>query len=354
MKTLDRYVARAIALHFGLALGGFVLIFSIISLMEELRSVGHGDYGLRQAVWFVSLRLPAEAFELFPGAALVGCVMGLGALAAHGELVAMHACGVSYARLAVAVLQTAAVAGIAMSVFAEFVAAPLARTAHVQRAIAVSGGTAMASATGLWTRSGSVYINIGSALPDGTLREVFLYEFDEERRLHRYTQAQTGHHDENGWRLEGVVETTLREDGVDVRRTDSEPWEGLPLPRGVQTMMLPAEDISIVDLTSMIDNLRRQSLLTHRYELAFWKRTTTPVIALIMMLIAMPMVLGSMEKHRQGRAVVVAALAGVGFQMLNQTFGTFALVYRLPPFVGAGAPGLAAMIVGLWWFRRLR
>ncbi len=354
MSTLDRYIARSILLHFSLALGGFVLIFSVIGVMEELRSVGHGSYGLGDAAWFVFLRLPAESFELFPGAALVGCVMGLGALASRGELVAMHACGVSYLRLAASVLQTAAIAGVAMIAFAELVAAPLARTAHVQRAIAISGGKALASTSGLWTRSDSTYVNVRSPLNDGTLRDVFLYEFDDDHHLSRYTRADAGVHTESGWQLEGVVETRLHEEGLEVRHYDILPWKGLPLPRGVQTMLLPAEDISIGDLRSTIATLQQQHLLTHRYELAFWKRITTPAVSLIMMLLAMPLVLASMAQKRHGRAVVIAALAGVAFQMLNQTFGTFALVYRLPPLLGATAPGIVALGTGLWWFRRLR
>ena len=354
MTTLDRYVARAIVLHFALALGGFVLIFSVIGLMEELQSVGHGSYGLGDAAWFVFMRLPAESYELFPGAALVGCVMGLGALAARGELVAMHACGLSYLRLCAGVLQTAVIAGVAMLAFAEIVAAPLARSAHVQRALAVSGGTALASANGLWTRSDSVFVNVRSPLNDGTLRDVFLYEYDADHRLSHYTHATTGLHTEDGWRLEDGVETELHEDGLEVHRFASRPWAGLPLPRGVQTMLLPAEDISIADLRETIATLQRQQLLTHRYELALWKRITTPAIALVMMLIATPLVLSSIGERRHGRAIIIAALAGVGFQMLNQTFGTFALVYRLPPLLGASAPGLAALVAGLWWFRRLR
>ena len=68
------------------------------------------------------------------------------------------------------------------------------------------------------------------------------------------------------------------------------------------------------------------------------------------------LVLGSIgdRQGRRGGAIVVAALAGVGFQMFNQTFGTFAVVYRVPPLLGAVAPGVLALLAGLWAFRRLR
>lgn len=355
MSTLDRYVARTILLHFALALGAFVAIFSVIALMEELRSVGHGSYDLADAARFVLLRLPTESFELFPGAALVGCVTGLGVLAGRGEIVAMHACGISYARLAGAALQSAALAGVAMLIFAEVVAAPLARSADVQRVNAISGGRTLASAAGLWTRSEASVINVRNPLADGTLRDVFVYEFDADNHLDRYVYAHSARHTVAGWRLDDVDETSIRDDGIDQRHVASEAWGGLSLPREVQTMLLPAEDLSLRELRSTIGSLRRQHLLAHRYEFAFWRRVTTPGVALVMMVIAMPLVLSSLTPRRRGgRATVVAALAGVGFQMFNQTFATFALVYELPPLFGATAPGLAALLVGVWWFRRLR
>ncbi len=354
MNTLDRYVGRVLLVNLALALGGFVVIFSVIGLMEELRSVGQGSYTLGEAAWFVFLRLPAESFELFPGAALVGCVMGFATLAARGELVAMQSSGISHTRIAASALQSAALAGVAMMLFAELVAAPLARSAHIQRTIAISGGHALSSATGLWTRSESSVVNVRNPLTDGTLRDVFLYEFDAANRLRSYTYARSAQYTGTGWSLSDVIETSISEDRIDQHHIASEPWNGLPQPRDVQSMLLPAEDMSVGELRSAIETLDRQHLLTHRYELAFWKRVTTPGIALVMMLIAIPLVLRSVPRRQHGRAVVLAALAGVGFQMFNQTFGTLALVYRLPPLFGSTAPGLAALLVCIWLFRGLR
>lgn len=354
MTTIDRYIGRALMANLALALGGFVLIFSVISLMEELRWVGEGTYTLGDATWFAMLRLPAESFELFPAAALVGCVMGLSRMAAQGELIAMQASGLSFFRIAVAAMQAAALAAAAMMLFGEIVAAPLARTAHVERTLAVSGGRALTSATGFWTRSESAFINVRNPHTDGSLDDVLLLEFDEANRLRRYARARSAHYSSEGWRLTDVVETTITAEGTEERRVASESWDRLPPPRAVQSMLLPAEDMSVAELWSTSDTLHHQGILSHRYDLAFWKRVTTPVVAIVMIAIAIPLVLESMPRRQHGRAVVLAALAGVGFQMVNQTFGTLAVVYRLPPLLGATAPGVVALLVGIWKFRRLR
>lgn len=354
MTTLDRYLGRTVAIHFALALGGFVSIFSVIALMEELRSVGDGRYDGWSALWFVTLRLPAEAYELFPGAALLGAVLALSALAARSELIAMHSCGLSFSRLAVAVVECGIVLGVVMLLLAELVAAPLARSAQLHRTALLSDGATLSATHGMWSRAGTTYVHVRAPLDGRTLGDVRLYEIDTTRSLSRYTHATNAQYTDAGWSLSGIREATFGEEGVTVVDIDERPWDGLPAPRGIQTLLLPAEDLALADLSTAIGGLRRERLLAHRYELAYWKRLTTPVIALLMMLLAVPLVAGTLGERGRARPIIAAVLIGVGFQMAHQTFGTFALVYRLPPLVGAGVPLFVALAAGLWSIRRLR
>lgn len=354
MTTLDRYIGRAVVLYFVLALGGFVSIFSIISLMEELRSVGEGRYDGWAAFLYVTLRLPAEAFELFPGAALLGAVLALSSLASRSELIAMHASGLSFHRLAAAVVEAGVLLGIVMLLLAEFVAAPLARSAQLQRTALISDGTTLSATHGMWSRAGTAFVHVRAPLDGSTLGDVVLYEVDDRNRLARVTRAEAAAHTDVGWNLTGVAESTFGDDGVSVVQVGEKVWNGLPEPRGIQTLLLPAEDLALSDLSTAIAGLRRERLLAHRYELAYGKRLTTPLIALMMMLLAVPLVAGSLGERGRARPIISAVLIGVGFQMAHQTFGTFALVYRLSPLFGAGAPLLVALAAGLWSLRRLR
>jgi lipopolysaccharide export system permease protein len=58
---------------------GVLLGFDLmVALVGELDELGQGDYGLGSAFAYVGLTAPRRAYELFPTAAMIGCVLGLG------------------------------------------------------------------------------------------------------------------------------------------------------------------------------------------------------------------------------------------------------------------------------------
>ena len=69
---------------------GFDAVFAFAA---ELNEIGEGDYGAVEALSYVGYTLPRRAYELFPNAAMIGCVLGLGALSASSELTALRAAG---------------------------------------------------------------------------------------------------------------------------------------------------------------------------------------------------------------------------------------------------------------------
>ena len=142
VTVLDRHLATAVVGMSLLALLALALIAGLTTVIDQLGDVGKGRFGIADAVRVALLTLPSAVYELFPMAVLLGSLLGLGALAANGELVAMRAAGWSVARMARAV----ALAGLAASVLvialgewvvppAERLAVALKARAHVNRII---------------------------------------------------------------------------------------------------------------------------------------------------------------------------------------------------------------------------
>ena len=95
MKILDRYLAASIITSTALVLGVLLAFFSLLQFVDALGDIGKGNYQLTDAVRYVLLSLPGQMVEVFPMAALLGTTLGLSALAADAELVAIRAAGVS-------------------------------------------------------------------------------------------------------------------------------------------------------------------------------------------------------------------------------------------------------------------
>ena len=352
MKTLDRYFIRRIVVDFLYALAALLAVFSVINLMEELENVGTGEYGLRQALWFVFLTLPNEAHKLSPSAALLGTVTALGGMAGHNELIAILAAGVSRRRLTRYVMQGAGCIVLAAIVLGEFVAAPVTKRAQSQRSTALSGGLALGTSTGVWARDGSRFVNARTLLPGGNLRDLYVFDFDEEKRIRTFSRAEKAHFAGDSWILENLVEDRFIGDEVETERVAVRVWDSQLVPRQLDFLVLRPEDLSLADLDRSIRSLRKRNESASRHQLAFWRRLGMPLITAVMVFVALPFVLTTLQRATIGKRLVIAALSGVGFQMFNQTFAGFALAYGLDPKLCAFLPAVLVCSLGVWGMAR--
>ena len=352
MKTLDRYIAGTVIVGFLLALAGLVAVFSVINFTQELKGARTDGYGVFRAAWFVLLTLPSEAYRLLPAAALLGAVNGLAGLAANSELVAMSACGMSRGRLIRSVLLAASLFVVGAGLLGEFVAAPLAQRARAQRSVLISGGRLLSTANGIWARDGSRFVNVRSPRFDGSLGDLYLYDVDEHRRLRSFAYAREASYTGGRWRLTDLVENEVSDRGVTTHKTAAADWETSLDPQQLRLLLLPPEDLSMPDLHRSIAAFRRRGENPARHQLAFWRRVMMPVVTGIMVLLAVPFVLTAPRGVALGQRVVAGALVGIGFQMLNQTFGGVGLAVGLEPWLTAMLPAAAVLAAGLWWMRR--
>jgi lipopolysaccharide export system permease protein len=352
MKTLDRYVGLAVASNFLFALAALLAVFSVINLTQELKDVRSGQYGVGQALLFVVMTLPTEAYKLFPAAALLGGVNGLGMLASRNELVAISAAGVSRARLTWSVMQAASCLMVAAVLLGEFVAAPLAQHARTQRSVVVSGGSVLTTVHGVWTRDRSRFVNIRTPLFDDALQDLYVYDFDDRRRMTSFTYVQTASYTNQQWRLEGLVESRITEDAVTTQRVPVRMWDTFLNPKQLRVLFLPPDDLSLFDLYRSIGSLRQRGENPRRHQLAFWRRITMPIVTGIMVFLAIPFILTGLRTLALGQRIVAGALLGIGFQMFNDTFGRFGLVYGLDPALSAIFPGALVLAASLSWLHR--
>src|SRR5262249_42950196 len=156
---------------------------------------------------------------------MVGTVLGFGGLARNHELVAISAAGVSRARLMWSGLRPSLLLVIAAVVLGESVAVPLAGRARTARSVALSARMAVTTARGLWTRTGSSFINIRTLRPDGGAHDVYVYDFDDQHRMRQFTFARAASYADSHWTLEGVVDNRIMADGVIAQRQAGRAWD---------------------------------------------------------------------------------------------------------------------------------
>ena len=352
MKILDAWIARNVAGGALLALAVLLSLTAVVSFVEELDSVGRGRYGIGGAMEFVLLTLPRHAFVLFPLAAVIGALVGLGTLAVTSELAVVRASGVSVARIVGSVLK----GGLALVVIAVVlgeVAAPWGeRLAENRRAAALDESHGRGG--GYWIREGRRFVNAVRVRPDGGIEDMYIYEIDPEGALRIVTHAGRARYRDRAWVLESVRRSDVSADGVVTRITPHEVWETRFGPDLVKLSSARLESLSGRALVRYIDYLRDNRLETATYELALLTKVVYPLATAVMIVLAVPLVLGRLGGTGIGPRILVGCLIAVSFHVVNEVSGKLGIVYGLSPWLSAFAPTVMFLAAGVWMLHRVR
>jgi lipopolysaccharide export system permease protein len=351
---LGRYIARTVIAGSVLVLAVLLSLNTLFAITREFGSTGQGDYGVAEALLYVLLTVPADIYELFPAAVAIGGVVGLGALAANSELLVMRAAGVSNGRIVGMVMQGGLVLMAAIVLVGEVVAPPSQQYAERMRSSAIAGQSDVRGPDGLWLRDENRFVNVGEILPGYVLRDVSVYEF-EDRRLRRTLHADRAHYERrrDRWRLIDVRSTRLNEERVATQRDAEVTWPRLVPPDLFEVLTVSPETLPGWRLFSYVDYLSDNDLESARFALAFWKKIATPLSTLVMLLLALPMVFGSVRSTGAGQRVFIGSVIGVGYLLLAELFAHVGIVYGLPAPLAVMAPAILFTITGLLLLRRM-
>ena len=326
---LARYIARAMAQGYLLVALVFVALFSFIELIQQLDDLGD-TYRLLDAFVYVLMMLPRRLLDTTPVVALLGTLVPLGLLADGNEILAMRAAGVSLGRLIGMVLAPGLVLLGFMLLTAQFIAPALETRAERMRAAALAQDVSVDFRGGFWSRDGRSFVNVGSMLRGRTPADVALYEFDDAGRLQRYVHAERAQlGQDRTWQLEDVVVRQFLPAPARAEQLSQMPWRSFLTPEQLGVLVVPPEALSPVDLYFYVQGLRARREQAPQEELRLWQQIAQPLVTLAMMLVAIPLVLGSNRASTLSRRVLAGTVAGIGLYFVTQTLGYLGLLLKL-------------------------
>ncbi len=356
LKIYERHLAREIYASTALVLMAFLMLFAFFDLIHELESIGKGDYQLHHALGYVVLTLPGRLYELFPIGVLIGTLYALTMLARHSEITVLRAAGLSTRELLVTLAKIGLVfAGLTLLV-GEFVVPPAERAAQQLRLKAMGSLVAQEFRSGLWVRDERAFVNVREVLPDASLQNVRVFEFDDRFQLLSISQAERGHYLSGGtWLLEGVVRTVFAGDAARVEHYGQLNWKSALNPDLLAVLLVVPERMSLVNLYLYIRHLSGNQQKTGRYDIAMWKKLFYPLAALVMMALALPFAYMQDRMGAVSIRVFAGIMLGIGFHMLNGLFSSLGAINSWPPFFSAITPSVLFLMAAagmIWWVER--
>ncbi len=366
---LDRYIGRSILTTSMLVLLTLVALAGIFGFISELDDVGKGNYGVLKALQYILLTTPSKAYLLFAPSVLLGSLLGLGALASNSELTVMKAAGISNGRIIRAVLLTGFALMVLIALLGETVMPKSEQVAEELRLTALDKRLSVKGRNGLWIKSGTRYVNISTVMPDFTLLDVHIHEFDGVE-ISRAVRAARAFEDTTGiqgqdWVLEDIEITHFNAEGVFVERSQTKKWSEIANASGV-TAVIPSlisvdvlkslkgssESLSAINLYDQIQYLKANQLNSRTIELAFWTKITSPFATIVMLMLSLPFVFGSQRSGGAGQKIFIGIMLGIVYVLVNKLLTQLALANGLSPFISAALPLFCFLVIAILAIQR--
>jgi lipopolysaccharide export system permease protein len=355
MSILLRYVIREILGATFLALLALTALFSFFDFISELSDAHTETYTPLIASLFVALNVPGRFYELVPVALLVGGLFAWNRLALGSEFTVMRASGLGTPRLALWMVALGLLLGIATLLFGEYVTPHAERAAQQLKVRATSGVVAQEFQTGLWAKDGRTFINIRELLPDATLVDVRLYEFDQDFRLRAMRRAERARWEDGKWVLRRVTQTLIGDTSTRTATEADQTWVSAITPDLLAVLMVAPERMSIVTLDAYVSHLEENQQDAERYRIALWGKLAYPVAAPVMLLLALAFAYRPPRVGGAGGRLLIGILLGLGFHLINRLAAQVAQLQGWPAPAAALVPILVfslAAVGTLWWVER--
>ncbi|MEN9658137.1 MAG: export transporter permease LptG [Pseudomonadota bacterium] len=343
MSQLSRYLMRELSLFILFALIGLLGLYTFFDLIAELGDLGVGGYGLKDALIYVALRTPANAYELLPIAVLIGGIFGLSHLSGSSELTVMRASGVSLRRLLLWLCLIGTFYATLTLLLGEYISPAGNRMANQHRLAATQSMLVGDFRSGVWIKDGKQIVNIAEMLPDLTVVHARIYEFGQTLTLEKIIEGHNGRfQSKDNWTLQKATVTQFLPEhaGVLLSKPGTFNWQTSISPAMLAVLLVEPAQMSATSLMSYIEHLKRNKQKTSRYELALWGKLFYPLACLSMVLIALPFAQSQRRSSNVGVRIFIGIACGLVFHFLNQIVVYLGDLYSWPPPIVVSIPTL--------------
>jgi lipopolysaccharide export system permease protein len=361
MKTVRRLLFREVVVAVALVTLGFASLFFFFDFVEELQSVNRSaaiGYRIPQALIYIGLMMPSHIYELMPITVLIGTIFVMARLAQSSEFTILRTSGLGPWR-ALRILLSLGLLFVFFTFAVGDYAAPLAdKTAQLLKAR--FQGQVTVGKTGAWLREKQAYgnyaINVGALASDGTMKDVRIFEFDNQGHMVSMTQGQTGSFGEHeDWQLFTVDRTEFAANNAKDGRVDRVFSDSFRWPTGVTAEMVAAavlrpERMGTIDLFQYIQHLSSNNQSAQKYEIQFWKKVFYPLSCLVMVVLALPFAYFHFRSGGIASYVFGGVMAGISFVLLNNVLSDLGALQGWQPWFTAALPGLIYSLLSLTAF----
>ena len=313
---------------------------------------------MQMALYFF-YSIPFIISNILPSAVLLATIMTYGSLAKYNEITAIKSCGVSIYRLLMPVLSCAAVIGVLLFLFSEFVT-PIAvqKTQHITK-IEIQKRKALGffKKNEIWYRSDNAIYNFKlfdidkNYLHGVTVNYLDFDDFTMKKRI----DARGAQWENNQWIFHDLLITTFDENNYPVMERIEEKIINLPeKPDDFKIIQKDAEKMGYFELRKYAKKISGEGYDATRYQADLHGKIAFPFVTVILVFIGM---FFSLRSERSGgimQSVGMGIFIGFSYWIVHAFCLSLGRAGTLNPFLGAWAANIIFIIASVYLFRKAR
>lgn len=345
---LVRYINKEFFIGISMIMIGLISLFAFFDFIQEIGDLGKGSYGIIQAISFVILSIPGHIYEVVPLAVLIGSMYTIGQLSYNSELNVLRASGYSIKKIAGSLMYVGILFSFFTVLIGDFIAPHSEKSAQQIKIISTNSSVSQEFSSGFWIKDGDNFVNIENVLPDSSLEQIHIYEFDENFNLRTIVDAKNGSFKNGEWKLKDIKQTILDKDSVKTKTIESGSWKSLMRPEMMNALIISPQKMSSINLLKFINYLKKNNQKSTKFEVALWEKLIHPLMPLVMIIFAIPF--GFLQERSGGKffKMFVGIIIGIVYQILNTMIRHLSLLNDWQPFISSLIPTLIFLSIGIF------
>ena len=349
---LIRYINREFFIGILMIMFGLICLFAFFDFIQEIGDLGKGSYGILQAILFVILSIPGHIYEVIPLAVLIGSMYSIGQLSYNYEFNVMRASGYSIKKIAVSLMYTGLFFSFFTIIVGDFITPHSEKSAQQIKLGNSNSSVSQEFGSGFWIKDGDNFVNIENVLPDSSLEQINIYEFDNKFNLRTIVNAKNGFFKQGEWKLSDIQQTIINKNSIEIKNITSGSWKSLMRPEMMNALIISPQKMSTINLFKFINYLKQNNQKSTKYEVALWEKLIHPLMPLVMLIFAIPF--GFLQERSGGKffKMFIGIIIGITYQILNTLIRHLSLLNDWQPFVSSLIPTIIFLFIGIYMINK--
>jgi lipopolysaccharide export system permease protein len=283
------------------------------------------------------MQAPVNFIEVFPICAFIGSLLGLGNLAINNEIIALQAAGVSTRKL----FQWTALTGVFLVFVVAIIGTSFAPQMHLFSKDYRSELTLdLLNSNGerLWLKDNDSIFRFSKVDQGVNIDQATVFNLNDEGELRSVTELNVLSPENNLWIYESSIATLFNDEAIDIESKTNGSVTYLSITKMLDSIYIREDLLALPLLYEYMNFFSENGMNDKRYAYAFWYRIGFFFSVLIMVISALPFILGSMRTVTTGARLVFGLTLGVSYFILIKLLFNFGQLYNIDPFVMMMSP----------------